>query len=481
MKKMRSPRISIRGLLFRWLLWPLLLVLLVTVLVGYPVALSPAKATYDWVLLDTAHSLARLLDARRDVVPRALSGTADILLRADQFDRIYYAVHDLEGNLIAGDAHLLPPPPEAFVSRELLYDKKMDDEPVRVAALRVGIHGVEVIIQVAETGVKRGELARRILSGMIIGELLLMVVVVALVLFGIGKGLEPLERLREEIGARSHRDLRPVSVDHAPLEVQPLVATLNELLGRLEAMLRSQQRFVANAAHQLRTPLAGILMQAEFVLSQNDPEERLRARESLKASTERTVHIANQLLALARAEAGSVGPGAFHEVDLCRVAEDVADNWMAPAIRKNIDLGYELKSAPVRGDPLLLGELLSNLIDNAIAYAPQGGRVTVYTMIRDGRAVLEVEDNGAGIPEEVRELVFDRFYRAEGAAGDGCGLGLAIVREIAHLHGGRTFARSSPGGRGTVMAVEFPLAAWRPAGIAAAGRAACPGRGGFSA
>ena len=452
-------QLSIRRLLFRWLAVLLLLALVVATLLGHALALRPVTAAYDWVLLDTAQSLTRLINSRPDVNPEALSNSADMLLRTDQFDRIYYSVHDRTGRLIAGDAQLRPPGDASLEAGELLYDARLDGENVRVAAMRVNLRGVDAIVQVAETGNKRSELTRQILTGMITIEVMLIVSVVVLVMFGVGKGLEPLERLREEIEARSHRDLRPIPPEHAPVEVRPLLIALNELLARLDRTLQSQQQFVANAAHQLRTPLAGLRMQVEYGLSQGDPAEHLRVLRELGLSTERAVRLANQLLTLARAEAGFAQADSMRTIDLRNVAGEVAENWMPAAIRKKIDLGLELHAAPLRGDFFLLKELLSNLIDNAIAYTPSGGRITVSTASEGGIAMLRVEDDGIGIPESQRRLVFERFYRADGTAGEGCGLGLAIVREIAHLHGGKVDIQSPARGRGTIVSLEFPRVA----------------------
>ena len=452
-------QLSIRRLLFRWLAVLLLLALVVATLLGHALALRPVTAAYDWVLLDTAQSLTRLINSRPDVNPEALSNSADMLLRTDQFDRIYYSVHDRTGRLIAGDAQLRPPGGTFLEAGELLYDARLDGENVRVAAMRVNLRGVDAIVQVAETGNKRSELTRQILTGMITIEVMLIASVVVLVMFGVGKGLAPLERLREEIEARSHRDLRPIPPEHAPVEVRPLVTALNELLARLDRTLQSQQQFVANAAHQLRTPLAGLRMQVEYGLSQGDPAEHLRVLRELGLSTERAVRLANQLLTLARAEAGFAQADSMRTIDLRNVAGEVAENWMPAAIRKKIDLGLELNAAPLRGDFFLLKELLSNLIDNAIAYTPSGGRITVSTASEGGIAMLRVEDDGIGIPESQRLLVFERFYRADGTAGEGCGLGLAIVREIAHLHGGKVDIQSPARGRGTIVSLEFPRVA----------------------
>ncbi|MDP1673601.1 MAG: sensor histidine kinase N-terminal domain-containing protein [Burkholderiales bacterium] len=451
-------QVSIRRLLFRWLSVLLLLALAAATLLGHSLALRQVTAAYDWVLVDTAQSLTRLINSRPDVNPEALSNSADMMLRTDQFDRIYYSVHDKSGRLIAGDAQLRPPVSKSLEAGELLYDTILEGEAVRVAAMRVNLRGVDAIVQVAETTVKRSELTKRIVTGMIAIEVMLVVSVVILVMFGVGKGLEPLEHLREEIGARSHRDLRPIDAERAPVEVRPLIVTLNELLARLDLTLQSQQQFVANAAHQLRTPLAGLRMQVEYGLSQSDPEEHLRVLKELGLSTERAVRLANQLLTLARAEAGFAQADSMRPTDLRSVAADVVENWMPAAISKKIDLGLDLKAAPVLGDVFLLRELLSNLINNAIAYTPPGGRVTVATGSRGEVAVLRVEDDGVGIPEAVRPRVFDRFYRVDGAGGEGCGLGLAIVREIAHLHGGKVDISAAPAGRGTVVIMELPRA-----------------------
>lgn len=455
----QPTRISIRRLLFRWLLLPLVLLLGLATVIGYPIALQPATAAYDWVLIDTAQSLTRLINAKRDAGPELLSSSADILLRTDQFDRIYYSVHDLRGKLLTGDAHLSLPPVKLLDAGEYLYDGKIDGETIRVAAMRVNLRGVEAIVQVAETTVKRNELTTRILTGMIASEVVIVIVVVVLMLFGIEKGLEPLERLRSEIEARSYRDLRPVPPEHAPIEVRPVVSALNDLLRQLELALRSQQEFVANAAHQLRTPLAGLRMQVELGLQQQDPAEYRRVLTALGLSTERAVHLANQLLMLARAEVGFQRAKAMQVLDLRRVVEEVAGNLMPAAIAKKIDLGLELQSAQIHGDSFLLAELLSNLVDNAIAYTPAGGRITVKTATEAGFVVLQVEDDGIGIPETERELVFRRFYRINGSSGEGCGLGLAIVQEIAHLHGGTVVISSPSGGKGTLVSLRIPGAA----------------------
>ncbi len=437
------------------MLFPLVVLLFVAAIGAYFVALHPATAAYDWALMDGAYSLAALVKAKNTDAGLSLSDSADILLRTDQFDKIYYSVRDANGKLIAGDEHLLPPLPGTLTSGEILYDSRIAGERVRIAALMVKTADSSFVIQVAETTIKRNRLVTQTLTGLLVSEVLLVAVVIVLVWFGIGKGLAPLQRLREEIESRSPRDLRPVPEEHTPVEVQPVVQALNNLLQQLGATLRTQQQFVANAAHQLRTPLAGQRMQVEYGLQQREPAEWRRVLVTMKLATERTVHLANQLLTLAKAELGSQHLEFTRLLDLRSVVEEVTGEWMPRAIAKEIDLGLELGPAPVNGDALLIGELLSNLLDNAITYTPSGGRVTIRCRTDAAYAVLEVEDEGIGIPVEEREKVFSRFYRVEGSPGEGCGLGLSIVHEIAHLHGGTVEIRMPSGGRGTLVVVRF--------------------------
>jgi two-component system sensor histidine kinase TctE len=277
---------------------------------------------------------------------------------------------------------------------------------------------------------------------------------VALFWFSIGRGLAPLDRLREEIAARSPRDLRPVPEHGKPVEVMPLIGALNRLLSRLNAAIESQQRFIANAAHQLRTPLAGLKTHAELARRQPSTVELKSLLDMIAGETERTSHLVNQLLTLARAEPGETAgrqPVNLHEL----IGRDVR-TWVQRAVNKNIDLGFELEDAWVLGEPLLLRELFANLLDNALAYTQIGGSVTVRTAGRQDETILEVEDNGPGIPEAEREKVFERFYRIAATGGEGCGLGLSIVAEIAERHGGRVELTAPPGGQGTLMRAVFP-------------------------
>ncbi len=437
------------------MLTPLSGLLLLTALLGYPIALHPVTTALDWALMDTAHSIARLIAATDDYSALTVTSGDDTLFRSDDYDRVYYSVHSTDGRLIAGDEELKPPSRKGL-TQELFYDSRIHGEQVRIAAMVLNQQSGNLTVQVAETTVKRTRLTRQILTGVIFIEILLIATAAVLIWFGVGKGLEPLQRLRAEIEARSPRDLHPVPESLSPVEVQPLTVALNKLLAQLSTMLHAQQHFVANAAHQLRTPLAGLRMQVEYALSRDDPLEWRHALAMLTPVTERTVHLVNQLLTLAKADVGGNLDTRMEILDIRRPIEDVVGQWMPQAIAKNIDFGLELEHALVQGSPFLLGEMVSNLVDNAITYSPSGGRVTVRIRCAVGETRIEVEDDGQGIPVGERENVFNRFYRLDGSGGNGCGLGLAIVQEIAQLHGARVEIRTPAGGMGTLVVVIFP-------------------------
>jgi two-component system sensor histidine kinase TctE len=280
--------------------------------------------------------------------------------------------------------------------------------------------------------------------------------------FGLSRGLAPLADLQARIRSRQPDDLSPIDARGAPEEIAPLVSSFNEMLARLSQNLAMQQRFLADAAHQMKTPLAGLRTQAELALRETDAQDLKRTLRHIAASTERATHLINQLLALARAEYQASDPSGFQVVDLVPLARELVRDFVPEAIARGVDLGFEGDDVPVRtvAAPMLARELLKNVVDNALRFTPRGGAVTVRVLRRGDSAFLEFEDTGSGIPENERQRVFDRFYRILGTNVDGSGLGLAIVREIAEQHGalvriGHNPSATDPLRPGTLISVEF--------------------------
>jgi two-component system, OmpR family, sensor histidine kinase TctE len=423
---------------------------------AYFLSLEPASEAYDQALVDVGLALGERIRSAGDAVSFDLPGAAEQVLRTDKFDSIFYHVRRADGSVLAGDPGLPPVPPgQAAEDGVIAYDGAYRGHSIRVVALLVPCGGGVCTVQVAETTNKRRTLARNIMLSSLVPELLIALATLAIVWFGVQRGLAPLADLSAEIRSRSARDLRPIDPAHAPEEARPLVAALNQLFRQVAESSGNQQRFLANAAHQLRTPLAGLQAHTEIALAQGMPEAQRAQLEQVHRATIRTARLANQLLALARAEPGGYRADAFAGVNLRAVVENAADEWVHRAMEKEIDLGFGLADAQVTGDALLLREALANLIHNALEYTPHGGRVTVRTGVRNSAPFLEVEDDGPGIAPAERAQVLERFYRAAGTAGTGSGLGLSIVREIAAAHGAQVSIGAGEGDRGCKVALTF--------------------------
>ena len=456
---------SLRRQLLVWLLVPILLFWVFGAVLAYTTALRFTNIANDRSLFDTTLTLAgqvKIVDGGVTVdLPRAAMN----MLELDPYDKVYYAVRGPKGNLISGQAELPTPPTEEGIvhNQPIYYDAVFKGHPIRIAALYIPINNDAqnglIRVQVAETLVKRKLLASEIVVSLVVSQFLMIGFAGVLVWYGIGRGLAPLQQLHEEIESRSHVDLSPLGEEDAPREVRSLIHAINDLLQRLGQAMAVQQRFIADAAHQLRTPLAGLKTQTELALRQTDQGELRQALKHLLTNSERSIHLVNQLLSLARAEPGSERVLAFEAVDCNALAREITKEWVHHALNKGIDLGYEseTKPAPIRGEAVLFREMLSNLIDNAIRYTQEGGRVTVTVQALQDSVVLSVEDNGLGIAVEDRERVFERFYRALGTGADGCGLGLAIVREIASSHGAEVELADRNGVPGTLVRIKFPL------------------------
>jgi two-component system sensor histidine kinase TctE len=473
---------SLFGEILDWMLAPLLLLWPMSVTVTYLVAQQIADVPYDRQLAANVEVLADHVREFGGEARLQLPIPARELLRADASDNLYFMVLGLRGELIAGDREL-PLPDEAEVPLPgvvKLRNGLVHGQEVRVAYTWVSFahrpQAQPALVQVAETLEKRARLADEIIRGVIVPQFVVLPIAVMLVWFGLSRGLRPLASLQSKIHARRPDDLSPIQTHAAPEELSPLVHAFNELLSRMEQNLAAQRRFIANAAHQMKTPLAGMRTQAELALRETDPQDLRRSLRQIAAVTERAAHLIDQLLALARAEHQATDLAAFEVVDLDALARALVRDWVPQALARGIDLGYEGPSQPLRvvGLPLLLRELLKNLIDNALRYSPAQlqppARVTVRVRSAGERALLEVEDCGPGIPERERGLIFDRFYRVLGTNIDGSGLGLAIVREIVEQHDAVLRVSFNPHAieparPGTLINVEFPHTLASPGGV----------------
>jgi len=450
---------SLFGEILDWMLAPLLLIWPISVALTWLVAQGIANRPYDRELGEMARTLGLQVAAEspagRTARNRyALAPEAAALLRADETDTVFYQVLGLRGELLSGDANLPVPAAgedEPVVPWELHFrDDEVGTEQVRVAYLWVAPEGQAgststMFVQVAETLGKRARLTNEIIKGVILPQFVILPLAVLLVWLALARGIAPLNELQRRIRSRDSSDLSPIDERRIPDEVAPLVRAINDLLGRLDQSISAQKHFLADAAHQLKTPLAGLRTQAELAQREIDegrgrPAELKRSLQQIALSSQRAAHMVNQLLAMARAE-DKEHTARRSEVNLAEIAIETVRDFVPRAFDKSLDLGYEGPSGEqsglrVLGHPLLIRELIRNLVDNALLYTPARGTVTVR-VVEDpfGQvSVLQVEDSGPGIPESEREKVFQPFYRALGTEVDGSGLGLAIVREIAKAH-----------------------------------------------
>ena len=386
------------------------------------------------------------------------------LLRTDRQDRIYYALRDTRGNVLAGDPQVAPVASPLQLGVATLHNGLVGEEPVRVAAMQVldpRNSAQTLTLQVAETLNKRAALTETMRTQAVaLPQMLVLVVAILLIVYGYTYVLRPMQRLRALIDNRGLNDLSPLDPETAPQDLRPLIRSINGLMERLAASFAAQRRFIADAAHQLRTPLAGIKSQTERALSEHDPNAVRVALRRLAAGTEHATDLANRLLTLARAGTPMIAPPL--DVDLIGIVSDTIAEHLPNALERQHDLGFEgppgTGPCVVRGDALLLREMLSNLIDNALRHSPNGGAITV-SVDRDAESgcyTLAVSDTGPGIPPEERGRVFEPFYRGADVVGPGTGLGLAIVRTIATVHGAAVALSNGPGERGLRVTVQFP-------------------------
>jgi two-component system, OmpR family, sensor histidine kinase TctE len=462
-------RRSLFGEILDWMLAPLLILWPMSIAVTYLVAKSIANDPFDQILDDKITVLAQEVAGQAQQPVLKLPGKTLEILQADGVDEIRVQVKGRTGEFLLGQEKTLPIPERVNIETGVVNfrDIVVNAQDFRVGYLwlELPIAGDEryVLVQIAETLGKRERLANEIIKGVILPQFVILPLAVLLVWFGLSRGIAPLNSLLDIIRMRKPDDLSALETKDTPEELIPVISALNDQLMRLAHNIETQKRFVADAAHQLKTPLAGLRMQVELLADEDDPAARLRNLRRLKVGTERSTRLVNQLLALARTEAPSVLK--YEQLDLTHIARSVTRDFVPEAMNKHIDLGVEVPEHPVyvMGQTLMLSEMLKNLVENALRYTPENGCVTVRVDDgpQRGAVALEVEDDGPGIPIGERKLVFDRFYRVLGTNQDGSGLGLAIVQETAIQHKATVVVENNPhatapGRPGTVVRVNFP-------------------------
>ena len=450
--------------------------IVISTVAGYFLTSHYINRTYDKALYRTALALADQVSLEELGLRVTLPQVAKDLLQFDEDDDVYFRIVGPTGDLIATHTDLPLPKVYPKDDKFLYYDSALNVEKLRVvvyalpriAGFAPNTDHNKVYVMVGETLKKRTLMANEILLSMLLPQLLIVLLVGALLFFGIKRGLLPLDRLKTELSQRNINDLSPVNHRKLPTELQPLLNAFNDLLVRVGNTMAKQQRFISDAAHQLKTPLAGLKTQAELALREKQPAKIMHALGQINQASGNLSHLVNQLLSLTKVEPDGAVFVTFEKVNLGQLAQKVASDWVTVARKKNIDLGFSDKSRNVltqglliqdvliQGNDVLLRELMNNLIDNAIRYTPAGGSITVGVKVDNTTPVFYVQDSGIGISAENQPFVFERFYRVLGTQQEGCGLGLTIVQEIAERHKATVSVVSKGEGGGTLFLVTFP-------------------------
>ncbi|MEO5693609.1 MAG: sensor histidine kinase N-terminal domain-containing protein [Usitatibacter sp.] len=451
----------LRRQLLVWLLLPLLLLLAVDTFISYWVSLRFSQTAHDRALVEIARDISLHLKPEGAGLTLDLSADARDILLGDLTDRIFFEVIGPAGQPLAGEP--IEGPPGGESGQEVFYNGTVRELGVRIVQIAVDSDSPTArpaaVVRVAETEVKRKRLAREILLSVVVPQALLIVVALIVVWIGVLRGLAPLERLRAALAARSKTDWSLIVADDVPGEVRPLLSATNNLLSRLDDALTLQHRFIADAAHQLKTPIAVLKTQLELALREEDPARMRESLAAAQAGHDRISRVVSQLLSLARNEPEASRAAVLAPLDLEALVFEVAAMWVPEALKRGIDLGFEGEghAVMIKGDAARLRELLDNLVDNAVRYSPEGGTVTLR--VEDTPTpTLFVSDGGPSIPAEDRRRIFERFHRVLGSAAGGSGLGLAIALEIARFHGATLDLLDRPNVPGNTFSVSFPSA-----------------------
>ncbi|HEF4733864.1 sensor histidine kinase [Burkholderia multivorans] len=449
---------SLRGRLLWWLLLPLAVFVLIAAAMAYDAARRTADLVQDSTLVASARTIGEDIEWRNglpvaDVPPAALE-----IFESPSRDSVFYKVIDSDGRLLAGNPAL------DVVARPgaepVAYDTTFDGTRLRAVAYDRQLYDEgqvdTVTVVVAKTTRSRNAMVATIWRPQLVRLALMLVLAVALVYLGLTFELRPLMKLKDDVADRGPTELEPIRPERLQHELRPIVDAINQCIARLNTHTATQRRFIADAAHQLRTPIAVLDTQIQYAQQRgHDDRELASVLDSMQRSSRKMADVTDKLLLLAHAEA-TPSTLLTQRVDFAALVSSVLEETIVLAQRRDIDLGAELgERLDVAGSGSLLSALVTNLVDNAVRYTQPGGCVTVAAR-RDGdTVVLDVIDDGPGIPAEARPHVFKRFYRVSSDT-EGSGLGLAIVSEIAQAHGGSATLAPGPGNRGVVVTVRLP-------------------------
>lgn len=459
-------RMSLRRTLLLVLFPGLMLVVGAELWLTWRVSTDAANAAYDRSLLGAIKAIDANISTASGGLGVELPYVMLEFFQLTANGQVFYRVAT-EGGLVEIGSPDLPPPPRALITgRPQFGDATYFGAPVRVGSYaRMLDHPIagqpsaqRVIIQVAETLESRQDFTLALVLRAVARDLLLLAAATAMLVLAVAWALRPLAGLRNAVVARSANDLTPISASDIPADVQPLVDAINLHVDRNRRQAAAQRRFLDDASHQLRTPLATLTTQVGFALRETDLANARLAMTAIKSQLDETVRQTNQMLALARGETAAIER---ELVDACALAHEVTRKWWSEARNRGVDLGLERpdEASPVLAQPSLLTEALSNLLHNALRYTPRGGQVTVQVWVSEAQVSIAVVDNGPGIPESEIGRAGERFFRASNANQPGIGLGLAIVQTIIERMGGTLLLAAGPKGRGLAATLSLPRAA----------------------
>ena len=451
---------SLKRQLLVWLLLPQLVLWLMGGILAFRVALIYAEKAIDQSLTQSVLALARQVKPIGSGLLVDFPRAAQAVLEQDPKDRLAYMVSSPPGSFLLGNGKLPGPPNEVLIVDNVptLYEITLEGKPMRVASMELSFGDGPAVqrmrVQVAKSLAVQEAIASELVRDVLSPLLVLGAVLSFLMYAGIRRGLAPLKRLEAQLANRNAASLSPIELTQAPQEVHSLAHALNQLLATVRRSLTQEKRFLNDAAHQLRTPLAGLISQTELAMQETEPQALQERLQKVHKGAQRSAHLVHQLLALARTEIDVT----LQQVDIAALAREVAREWTPKAVAAGIDLGFEGEDhLQVSGDRLLLREALTNLIDNALRYCPRNSSVTLRVRSQSMQVCwVEVEDTGSGVTESNLPKLFERFWRASELPG-GCGLGLAIVAEIAQRHAGSVHAIPTHP-HGLTIRLELPRA-----------------------